>query len=105
MISLTSRAVSAIEEFIARSKNDVLGLRVKVEALACSGFKYSLSLVSHADLRDKLYRCEGLTLLVDSDSETLLKDAVMDFVDDDSGTGFKFDNPNTTKGCSCSGSC
>ncbi|WP_370978143.1 HesB/IscA family protein [Agaribacterium sp. ZY112] len=105
MISLTTRAVSAIEEFISRSKNDVFGLRVKVEGLACTGLKYSLSLASHADSGDKLYSCDGLTLLVDQDSESMLKDTVMDFVDDEQGKGFKFDNPKATSNCSCSGSC
>jgi iron-sulfur cluster assembly protein len=44
---------------------------------------------------------DGLTILVDPFSATLLDGVTIDFVDALEGSGFKFDNPNAKATCDC----
>ncbi|HEX5975787.1 MAG TPA: iron-sulfur cluster assembly accessory protein [Nitrososphaeraceae archaeon] len=43
----------------------------------------------------------GVKLLLDSYSQRYLKDANIDYIESLMGSGFKINNPNVTKSCSC----
>ncbi len=104
MISLTGKAVEAVDRFIASSTKPIVGLRIQVEGGGCSGFKYTMKLEESSSDSDQLVDCDGITLLIDENSATMLDGVTLDFVENLEGSGFKFENPNATGTCGCGNS-
>ena len=101
MIELTPAAHEAIRRFIKCSESPVAGLRVFIEGGGCSGFKYGLRLEQSKSEDDFEFDLEGITLLVDPMSRTMIDGLSVDFVDTLIQTGFKFNNPNASGSCAC----
>ncbi len=53
---------------------------------------------------DTILEETGVKLLVDSYSQDHLKGANIDYIESLMGSGFKINNPNVTKSCSCGSS-
>ena len=101
MITLTPNAVKAIRRFVRGSETPVAGLRVMIQGGGCSGFQYGLRMESETQEDDTEIDIEGVKLLVDPMSYTLVAGVTIDFIDTLTHTGFKFDNPNATSTCGC----
>jgi len=101
MINLTPNAVKAIHRFIRGSESPVAGLRIMIQGGGCSGFQYGLRLEKEMQPDDTALEIEGVKLLVDPMSYTLVAGVTVDFIDTLTHTGFKFDNPNATSTCGC----
>lgn len=101
MITLTSSAVNAVRNAISGSAEPVGGLRIQVEAGGCAGYKYNMGLVNAAEPDDTVVENEGVKVFVDPASHELLKGTTIDFVVALEGSGFTFDNPNTSSTCGC----
>ena len=101
MINLTPAASEAVRRFIRGSESPVAGLRVFVSGGGCAGFKYGLRLEQSKDEDDFEFALAGITVLVDPMSRAMIEGLSVDFVDTLTRTGFKFDNPNASGGCSC----
>jgi iron-sulfur cluster assembly protein len=101
MIKLTPNAVKAIHRFVRGSETPVAGLRIMIQGGGCSGFQYGLRLEQEMQEDDTLLEIEGVKLLVDPMSYTLVAGVTVDFIDTLTHTGFKFDNPNATSTCGC----
>ena len=105
MISLTGKAVDAVDRFINSANKPIAGLRIQVEGGGCSGFKYTMKLEENSAETDQLIDCgKGVTLLVDEASVSMLDGVTVDFVESLEGSGFKFENPNATGTCGCGNS-
>lgn len=104
MISLTGKAVEAVDRFISSASKPIAGLRIQVEGGGCSGFKYTMRLEENPGAADQLIDCGGVTLLVDENSAQMLDGVTVDFVENLEGSGFKFENPNATGTCGCGNS-
>ena len=101
MISMTDKAVQAVNRFITSANKPITGLRIQVEGGGCSGFKYSMKLEETPAANDQLVDCGGVTLLIDENSASMLSGVTVDFVESMEGSGFKFENPNATASCGC----
>ena len=55
-------------------------------------------------LGDEIFTDHGLRLLVDRESLTYVRGAVIDYVDGLTGAGFKVENPNVIAACGCGSS-
>ena len=53
------------------------------------------------DEDDHIIEQNGVKVLVDSYSQRYLKGANIDYIESLMGSGFKINNPNVTKSCSC----
>jgi iron-sulfur cluster assembly protein len=93
MITLTAAAISKAKSVLAERK-EKSALRIAVVGGGCSGFQYQMTLDSHEQSDDKVIEMDGLNVLVDSRSFLYLNGATIDYVENASGSGFKFDNPN-----------
>lgn len=101
MITMTESAMAALTRFMSTNANPVAGLRIRVESGGCSGFKYSLKLEQGGNADDQMVDCDGITLLIDEASASLLGGVTMDFVEGMEGSGFTFSNPNANSSCGC----
>ena len=98
---MSSEAVNKAKSLISQYDIENLALRVEVSAGGCSGFTYALSFDSESSPEDLRQEFDGLPVVVDLESASLLKGARIDYEDGLSGTGFCFSNPNATRSCGC----
>jgi iron-sulfur cluster assembly protein len=101
MIDLTESAVNAVRSAISGTEQPVEGLRIKVEAGGCAGFKYLMGLVAEVDPDDVLVEQGGVKVFVDRGSLPYLEGTTVDFVIGLAGSGFTFDNPQARNSCAC----
>ena len=101
LLSLTDAAVDKVK-FFATSMPDSLGkpLRIFVQGGGCSGFQYGFQFDEKRD-DDNVIEQGGITVLVDPQSATYLKDCTVNYIEDFRGAGFSVENPNSTGGCGC----
>jgi iron-sulfur cluster assembly protein len=102
MLDLTENAVKALHRVLETAETPSAGLRIRVEAGGCSGYRYQMGLDSLVLDDDAVFRVGDITVLVDAESRPLLEGAEVDFVDSLEGSGFVIENPNARLGC---GSC
>ena len=103
-IELTPRAITEIKKVREEQElGDSAYLRVGIEGGGCSGFSYKLSFENGNidDLNDSVYEFDGVQAVVDRKSELYLDGTSIDFHEGLDQRGFKFINPNATKGCGC----
>lgn len=103
MLTLTEKAIDAVKGLITETP-EASGLRVMVSGGGCSGFQYGMGLESQAQADDTVISLEGLQVYVDENSAPLLTGVVIDYVEDITGVGFRFQNPNATATCGCGSS-
>jgi iron-sulfur cluster insertion protein len=101
LLELTPAAVDKVKYF-AKTMPDSQGkpLRVFVQGGGCSGFQYGFTFDEKRD-GDNAWEQDGVTILVDPQSATYLKNSKVDYVEDFRGAGFSVTNPNSTGGCGC----
>lgn len=80
------------------------GLRVSVQPGGCSGFKYSLVIEDSTAEDDVVLAQDGFKVFVDPFSAQYLSGVTIDYVSSMQGSGFTFNNPNSTGGCGCGSS-
>jgi iron-sulfur cluster assembly accessory protein len=100
MLTLTSTAVEKVKSIIAERGGEG-GLRISVVGGGCSGFQYQMALDKQPSQDDKVLEQDGLKVFVDSRSLLYLTGTKVDYVDGLTGSGFKFDNPNSKGSCGC----
>jgi iron-sulfur cluster assembly protein len=79
-------------------------VRVSVQGGGCSGFMYGLGFVEQEEVDEKadvVQQYGDISLVVDKKSLLFLNGVTLEWVDDLSQRGFKFNNPNATKSCGC----
>ena len=101
MITMTDSALAALTRFMSSTANPVAGLRIRVESGGCSGLKYSLKLEQSGNADDQMVDYDGITLLIDEASASLLGGVTVDCVESMDGSGCTFTNPNANSSCGC----
>ncbi len=101
MITVTAKAAEKIKEFMAEEAEKPQYLRVYVQGGGCSGLSYGMGFEKAADEDDMVIEQQGVKILVDDYSKDSLKGASVDYIESLMGSGFKINNPNVTKSCSC----
>jgi iron-sulfur cluster assembly accessory protein len=101
LLSLTPAAVEKVKYF-AKSMPDSEGkpLRIFVHGGGCSGFQYGFQFDEKHD-DDNVLELSDITVVVDPQSATYLRDSTVDYVEDFRGAGFSVTNPQSTGGCGC----
>jgi iron-sulfur cluster assembly accessory protein len=100
-ITITPKAAEKAAEFMKQEGNTGLYLRVYVSGGGCAGLSYGMGFEEKADEDDKVIEQNGVKLLVDSYSQRYLRGTSIDYFESLMGSGFKINNPNVTKSCSC----
>ena len=93
-----SSAIKALHDF-AEGKQ---GLRIKVQAGGCSGYKNSYEYADAPDESEKVFALSDvLSIYIDGFSFDKLYGSKVSFASGLTGGGLKFDNPNAKSGCGC----
>ena len=105
-VLLTPRAIEEVLKFMEAEKVEpgTAGLRVSVLPGGCSGFKYSLNTEERLLDDDHIVLVGNVRVFVDGFSLQYLNGVTVDYVSSMQGSGFTFNNPNSTGGCGCGSS-
>ena len=101
MITLTDAAAKKLAEILAAPENAGLCLRVFVTGGGCAGFQYGFALDDQVRADDARIAANGLEILVDPASLSLLAGATIDYVATPEGESFVIHNPNAASTCGC----
>ena len=104
-ISFSDKGAEKVREFLDAQDADasLAGLRVGVRGGGCSGFQYQLAFDEQRE-NDAVFESHGLKLLVDNESLSFVRGAVIDYEESLQGAGFKVNNPNVVAACGCGSS-
>ncbi len=105
-VNLTPRAVEEVVKFMAAENvaAETGGLRVSVLPGGCSGFKYSLNIEERPLDDDMVLEADRVKVFVDGFSLPYINGVKIDYTTSMQGSGFTFENPNSTGGCGCGSS-
>lgn len=101
LITITPKAAAKVKEFMKQEGRDDLYLRIYVTGGGCAGLSYGMGFEEKPDEDDFVIEEHGIKMLVDSYSSNYLKGSTIDYVESLMGAGFKIDNPNVVRTCSC----
>lgn len=103
MITLTETAVTELKRLRSKYESDGAErvLRLGVKPSGCSGLSYTMNFEPTANPDDQAFDFEGIQVVVDPLSMTLLSGLTLDFSEDLLGGGFRFNNPNALSSCGC----
>ena len=104
VVTITPMAAEKIKEFMAEEDGNPQFLRIYVQGGGCSGLSYGMGFEKEADEDDRVIEENGVKVLFDSMSIDHLNGANVDYIESLMGSGFKINNPNVTKSCSCGSS-
>ncbi len=98
-LEITEAAAEKILE-LRKERGTGESLRIGVEKGGCAGMQYVMEFDSPAP-GDEVFEREGATVLVAPDAAAYLDGAVVDYVDELAGAGFRLRNPNAVRSCGC----
>lgn len=101
MIELSDRAGHKIHEMLQDEEDQNQYLRVGVQGGGCSGFTYSMGFDPNKSADDKEVELQGIRILVDKESEPLIRGLQIDYKESMMGGGFTIHNPNAIATCGC----
>lgn len=106
VVTLTPAGAQAVQGLLQRRNlsPDDYALRVFIQGGGCSGFQYGMALEGQPRDTDYSFEYAGIRVVVDEVSMEYLRGAVIDYVDDIMGSGFKIENPNAVAACGCGSS-
>jgi len=104
MITLTDKAAGKVKEILENEQKIECALRIGVKGGGCSGFSYTMNLDEVLSESDQVFEDKGVKIVVDAKSFIYLSGTQVDFVENLSGSGFTFSNPNATRTCGCGSS-
>ena len=101
MITLTPTAATKVKTLLDAEGEPGLALRVAVRPGGCSGFSYEMFFDSDVAAEDQTADYDGVRVVVDPSSASLLTGATLDYKDGLQQAGFAIDNPNAQRTCGC----
>jgi iron-sulfur cluster insertion protein len=103
-VGLSASAARRLRALIEAEGRPGLMLRLTVSGGGCSGFQYGFSFDEALTDEDRVFERDGVKLVVDEVSLTLLGGAEVDYVEELVGASFQVKNPNAKSSCGCGSS-
>ena len=107
MITITPSAATKIQGIMGEQGEQTSALRIIVTGMGCSGPQYMMTLDNDQQEDDSLLEMQGIRVLVDQDTASVLEGAEIDYLEGLERSGFAIVNPNYQgeggcgSGCSC----
>ncbi len=106
MIHFSAKAIEQIRQLMDAEGKPSSALRVGVKTGGCSGQYYYLGFQEPSDSHLRLTEIQGLRVIMDEYSESILEGVTLDYESGLHGKGFVFRNLKTSHTCACnSGGC
>ena len=95
MITFTDDAKDKVRGFIDGADDDCVGLRIRAVKVGKYTFRYQMNLVRDEDVQeeDTKVEGEGFALVLDPQTVEWMEGASIDFLTEESGSGFQINNP------------
>lgn len=103
LLTITEAAANQVKEMMT-GDDDAKYLRIGVQGGGCSGLSYGMGFESEIGDEDKKIQLEGISVLVDKESISMLEGVKVDYKQNMMGGGFTLDNPNAIASCGCGSS-
>ncbi|MGI9642362.1 MAG: HesB/IscA family protein [Acidimicrobiia bacterium] len=101
-VTLTSSAAAKVKQLIDAEGDSDMALRLGVKRSGCSGYAYDMYFDSIVNPSDVVSETDGVRVVVDAQSVSMVTGAVVDFNDSGlEGAGFAIENPNVSGSCGC----
>lgn len=100
-LKLTDRAAARIQELMDKADRPLSGLRVGVKTRGCSGLSYFMEYVDEPKPTEDRVEEKGVTLFIEPTATMFLIGSEMDWVQEEFGARFVFNNPNEADRCGC----
>jgi iron-sulfur cluster assembly protein len=104
MIVITEKAASKVKELLHNENKEDHALRVGIKGGGCSGFTYTLNFDDKNLETDQVFEDKGVKIVIDAKSFVYLSGTELDYVENLTGSGFSFSNPNAKRACGCGSS-
>merc|ERR1719436_7984 len=103
IMSVTSSAARRLQTLLAKKSDpSTIGIRVGLRTRGCNGMSYTMDYTDKVNKLDEVVDTpEGVKVIVDSQAVMFLVGTEMDFVTNEVGTEFVFNNPNKKSECGC----
>ena len=101
MLSITPKALAEAKKLLAKHGKEDHGFRVGVRGGGCSGLTYVLDFDREPRKGDQIMEFDGVRIFLDIKSQLFLAGTTLDYTESLMDTGFKFQNPNAKRSCSC----
>ncbi|CAE7451350.1 isca1 [Symbiodinium sp. CCMP2592] len=103
IMSVTQSAASRLGTLMARhSDPNTIGVRVGLRQRGCNGMSYTMDYTDKVNKFDEVVEADGgIKVVVDSKAVMFLIGTEMDFVSNEVGNEFVFNNPNKKSECGC----
>jgi iron-sulfur cluster assembly protein len=104
-IQVTPEALAEARRIMDKQGLEDAYVRLGVKGGGCSGMSYTMNFDRNVGEKDKIFDYDhGVRVAVDVKSFLYLRGLVLDYSNDLMGGGFKFENPNAKRTCSCGSS-
>ena len=107
-IDITEEAMREIKEALnydAQEKLRLGVLRIAIQGGGCSGLQYKLDIDNSKREDDYVLEVEeGVTIVIDGHSATVLRGSTLNYHSSLTVSGFRFENPNAKRHCGCGSS-
>lgn len=100
-VTLTPAAIAHFQEEIAKCSAGIVGIRLSVKTVGCSGKKYDIALIDHIAETDRQFKSGDLTVYVDKESYDYVKGTQIDYQREGLNYNLIFHNPNVKNVCGC----
>mmetsp|Transcript_69339 Transcript_69339/g.120146 ORF Transcript_69339/g.120146 Transcript_69339/m.120146 type:complete len:116 (-) Transcript_69339:181-528(-) len=103
IMTVTSAAANRIQALMSRRSNpDIIGVKVGLRTRGCNGMSYTMDYTNKANKFDEVIDTPtGAKVVVDSKAVLYLVGTEMDYVTNEVGSEFVFNNPNKKSECGC----
>ena len=106
MITITPTAAQKIQGIMVEQGETSSALRIIVTGMGCSGPQYMMTLDNDQQEDDSLFEMQGVRVLVDQETASILEGSEIDYLEGLERSGFAIVNPNFQgggcgEGCSC----
>lgn len=99
-VTLSANAAEQINKLLTNQPQAV-GLRIKITPDGCNGNSYSLDFATSQAANDELIEDQGIKLLVDQASLSLVAGMQIDYTTQGANSHFRFNNPQAKHACGC----
>eukprot|EP00405_Crypthecodinium_cohnii_P002589 CAMPEP_0194759258 /NCGR_PEP_ID=MMETSP0323_2-20130528/12333_1 /TAXON_ID=2866 ORGANISM="Crypthecodinium cohnii, Strain Seligo" /NCGR_SAMPLE_ID=MMETSP0323_2 /ASSEMBLY_ACC=CAM_ASM_000346 /LENGTH=108 /DNA_ID=CAMNT_0039679887 /DNA_START=211 /DNA_END=537 /DNA_ORIENTATION=+ len=102
-MTVTSNAAKRLGDLMgARNDPNTIGVRVGLRTRGCNGMSYTMDYTDKVNKFDEVVEADnGVKVIVDSKAVMFLIGTEMDFISNEVGTEFVFNNPNKKTECGC----